>query len=251
MGFHGRTILVTGAASGMGRATTELLSERGATVYAVDRNDAMLAEVCDASDAIARVCDISIPGATESIVGEIVREQGKLDGAVNFAGVLKRTGILDCTDEEYDYVMNVNARGCFFLCRAAARVMKTQGSGSIVNISSIWSEVGAAGVLAYCASKGAVSQITRAAALDLAGTGVRVNEVRPGETNTPMLASERGVALSPQEIAEKLKQIAETIPEGRLAEPVEIARAALFLLSDESSYLQGSSITVDGAFTAC
>lgn len=242
---------MTGAASGMGRATTELLSEQGATVYAVDRNDAMLAEVCDAHDAIARVCDISIPGETESIVGEIVREQGKLDGVVNFAGVLKRTGILDCTDEEYDYVMNVNARGCFFLCRAAARAMKSQGSGSIVNISSIWSEVGAAGVLAYCASKGAVSQITRAAALDLAGTGVRVNEVRPGETNTPMLASERGATLSQQEIDEKLRQIAETIPEGRLAEPVEIAHAALFLLSDESSYLQGSSITVDGAYTAC
>jgi meso-butanediol dehydrogenase/(S,S)-butanediol dehydrogenase/diacetyl reductase len=111
--------------------------------------------------------------------------------------------------------------------------------------------VGAPGVLAYCASKGAVSQITRSAALDLAGTGVRVNEVRPGETNTPMLASERGRALTPTEIDDKLQQIAATIPERRLAEPTEIAAAALFLLSDASSYMQGTSITVDGAYTAC
>ena len=192
MRFQGRAILVTGAASGMGRATTKLLSEQGATVYAVDRNEAMLLEVCEASGAIARVCDIAIPGESDSLVGEIVREQGKLDGVVNFAGVLKRTGILECTDEDFDYVMNVNARGCFFLCRAAARVMKSRGSGSIVNISSIWSEVGAAGVLAYCASKGAVSQITRAAALDLAGTGVRVNEVRPGGTLVVILLCRRG-----------------------------------------------------------
>jgi NAD(P)-dependent dehydrogenase (short-subunit alcohol dehydrogenase family) len=169
----------------------------------------------------------------------------------NFAGVIKRSGVLDCTDEDFDYVMNVNAKGCFNLCRAAGRAMKQQGHGSIVNVSSVWSDVGAAGVLAYCASKGAVSQITRAAAMDLAGSGVRVNEVRPGETNTPMLASERGAELSPQEIENKLEEIAQTIPEGRLAEPAEIARAALFLLSDDASYMQGASITVDGAYTAC
>lgn len=251
MSIRDKVITVTGAASGMGRAATVLLRERGAIVYAVDRNEAALHEVCDETGAIARVVDVSRSADVDMLINGIVAERGRLDGVVNFAGVLKRTGVLDCTDDEFDFVMDVNTKGCFYLCRAAARVMKERGAGSIVNISSIWSEVGAPGVLAYCASKGAVSQITRAAALDLAGTGVRVNEVRPGETNTPMLASERGAELSPREIEEKLEQIAATVPEGRLARPEEIAHAALFLLSDDSSYMQGASITVDGAYTAC
>lgn len=251
MNIKDKVIAVTGAASGMGRAATALLREKGAIVFAVDRNEAGLREICDRSGAIPRVVDISRSADVDALIDGIVAVRGRLDGVVNFAGVLKRTGVLDCTDEEFDFVMDVNVRGCFYLCRAAGRIMKEQGGGSIVNISSIWSEVGAAGVLAYCASKGAVSQITRAAALDLAGTGVRVNEVRPGETNTPMLASERGTELTPREIAVKLEEIAGTIPEGRLADPEEIAHAALFLLSDESSYMQGASITVDGAYTAC
>lgn len=251
MRFQNKTIVVTGAASGMGRATTALLTERGAAVYAVDVNEPLLRQACDTTRATPRVCNISRSSEVDALIAGVVQERGRLDGVVNFAGVLKRTGVLECTDDEFDFVMDVNVKGCFYLCRAAARVMKSQGSGSIVNISSIWSDVGAPGVLAYCASKGAVSQITRAAALDLAGTGVRINEVRPGETNTPMLASERGTTMSPQEIDEKLAEIAKTIPEGRLAEPREIAHAALFLLSDDASYLQGSSITVDGAYTAC
>lgn len=251
MNFKGKVIAITGAASGMGRAATEMLAERDAIVYAVDRNEAALHDVCDATGAFARICDVSRSADVDAMIAGIVEEQGKIDGVVNFAGVLKRTGVLECTDEEFDFVMDVNAKGCFYLCRAAARVMKGQGYGSIVNVSSIWSDVGATGVIAYCASKGAVSQITRAAALDLAGTGVRVNEIRPGETNTPMLASERGAEMSRQEIEDKLDQIAKTIPEGRLAEPAEIARVALFLLSDESSYMQGAGITVDGAYTAC
>lgn len=251
MSFQGSIIAVTGAASGMGRATVGLLAGKGATVYAIDINEPRLRDACDETGAFARVCDISNSAAVDALIDNIVDEQGCLDGLVNFAGVLKRTGVLDCTDDEFDFVMNVNVKGCFYLCRAAARKMKSQGRGSIVNVSSIWSDVGAAGVLAYCASKGAVSQITRSAALDLAGSGVRINEVRPGETNTPMLASERGSTLSRSEIDEKLVAIAKTIPEGRLAEPAEIARVAMFLLSDDASYMQGTSITVDGAYTAC
>lgn len=251
MNLANKTIVVTGAASGMGRAATDMLRDEGATVYAADWKREPLEESCRANGAIPCVTDVSSSAECDELVARAAREQGTLDGVVNFAGVLKRTGVLDCTDEEFDFVLDVNVKGCFYLCRAAARVMKRQGHGSIVNISSIWSDIGAAGVVAYCASKGAVSQITRSAALDLAGSGVRVNEVRPGETNTPMLASERGKTLSEREIDEKLAAIAATIPEKRLAEPREIAAAALFLLSDASSYMQGSSITVDGAYTAC
>jgi len=251
MTCENKIVIVTGAASGMGLATTRLLRDQGATVYAVDRQEVALQAVCAACGAIPSVVDITSSRACDELVARVVEEQGRLDGIANFAGVLKRTGILDCSDEEFDFVMETNVKGCFYLCRAAARVMVAQGAGSIVNISSIWSDVAAPGVLAYCVSKGAVSQITRSAALDLAGTGVRVNEVRPGETKTPMLASERGRALTPEEIDGKLQQIAATIPEQRLAEPEEIAAAALFLLSDASSYMQGASITVDGAYTAC
>jgi len=245
-----KIFIVTGAASGMGRAATEMLRAEGAMVYAADRQQDTLEQSCLSCGALPRVVDISISAECDLLVSNVVDEQGRLDGIVNFAGVLKRTGILDCSNEEFDFVIDVNVKGCFYVCRAAARVMKAQGFGSIVNISSIWNDVGAAGVLAYCASKGAVSQITRSAALDLAGSGVRVNEVCPGETNTPMLASERGFAMSQQDIDGKLEEIAATIPEKRLAEPREIAAAVLFLLSDASSYMQGSSITVDGGYKA-
>lgn len=251
MTLKDKVIIVTGAASGMGRATTEMLRAEGALVYAADRHHERLERICSKTGAVPCVIDVSNSSECDALVARVVQERGQLDGTVNFAGVLKRTGILECSDDEFDFVLDVNVKGCFYLCRAAARVMKRQGYGSIVNISSIWSDVGAAGVLAYCASKGAVSQITRSAALDLAGSGVRVNEIRPGETDTPMLASERGRTLTQQEIDEKLEQIAATIPEKRLAEPREIAAAALFLLSDASSYMQGSSITVDGGYTAC
>lgn len=251
MTLKDKVIIVAGAASGMGRACTGLLCNEGALVYAADRQQQPLDACCAMTGASPVVTDISRSAACDELVTRVVEARGRLDGIVNFAGVLKRTGILDCTDDEFDFVMDVNVKGCFYLCRAAARVMKAQGFGSIVNVSSIWSDVGAAGVLAYCASKGAVSQITRSAALDLAGSGVRVNEVRPGETNTPMLASERGRALTQAELEATLQQIADTIPEKRLAEPREIAAAAVFLLSDASSYMQGSSITVDGGYTAC
>lgn len=251
MSFHEKIIIVCGAASGMGAATVRLLRAQRATVIAADRDAARLEEICRETGARPYELDVRDSYDCDILVEETHARLQRLDGLVNFAGVIKRTGILDCTDEEFDYVMSVNAAGCFYLCRAAARVMKPQGFGSIVNISSIWSDIGAAGVLAYCASKGAVSQITRSAALDLAGSGVRVNEIRPGETNTPMLASERGYALSDEEIQQKLKEIAAGIPEQRLAEPREIAAAALFLLSDASSYMQGGSITVDGGYSAC
>lgn len=249
--FRESTIIVTGAASGMGRATTLKLSELGATVYAADRNQPALEETCEQSGARACLIDISKSDACNGLIEKAQKEQGKLDGLVNFAGVIKRSGLLECTDAEFDVVMDTNVKACFYLCRAAATQMKKQGAGSIVNVSSIWSDIAAPGVFGYCVSKGAVSQITRSAALDLAGTGVRINEVRPGETNTAMLASERGYTMTQEEIAHKLTSIAASIPEKRLADPNEIADAAIFLLSDQSSYMQGASLTVDGGYTIC
>ncbi len=249
--FSDRTIIVTGAASGMGRATTIELKKLGAHVYAVDRNYSALKDTCEETGAELCEMDIGYSDQCDALIRKAKTERGKLDGIVNFAGVIKRNGLLECTDEEFDFVMNTNVKACFYLCRAAAREMKAQGFGSIVNVSSIWSDIAAAGVFGYCVSKGAVSQITKSAALDLAGTGVRVNEIRPGETNTAMLASERGYKMSQEEIDAKLKEIASSIPEKRLANPSEIAASAIFLLSDQSSYMQGASVTVDGGYTIC
>ena len=248
--YSGKVYIVTGAASGMGKAATHKLLSYGATVYACDWNSQALGVFRDHENIIISPLDVSDSRSCEELVQDIKDRQGRIDGLVNFAGVLKRTGILECTDDEFDYVMQVNVYGCFYMLRAVSRVMRQQGRGSIVNISSIWSDIGAKGVIAYCASKGAVSQLTRSAALDLAGSGVRVNEIRPGETNTPMLASERGNDFSQEQIQQKLKEIAETIPVGRLADPEEIADAALYLLSDRSAYMTGSHITVDGGYTA-
>jgi NAD(P)-dependent dehydrogenase (short-subunit alcohol dehydrogenase family) len=124
--------------------------------------------------------------------------------------------------------------------------MKKQGQGAIINFGSIWGEVGAAGVVAYCASKGAVHQMTRAMALDYVKDGIRINAVCPGEVNTPMLASERSGPVTP----EMMQRLAEAVPLGRMAEPVEIARVVLFIASDAASYMTGAMITVDAGYTA-
>ena len=142
--------------------------------------------------------------------------------------------------------MDVNVNGVFYMSRAAIGPMKKQGSGAIVNFGSIWGGVGAAGVVAYCASKGAVHQITRAMALDHVQDGIRINAVCPGEVNTPMLASERTEPVTP----ELLQALAGTVPMGRLAEPVEIARVVLFLASDAASYMTGALVHVDAGYTA-
>jgi NAD(P)-dependent dehydrogenase (short-subunit alcohol dehydrogenase family) len=143
--------------------------------------------------------------------------------------------------------MAVNVDGVFYMCRAAVGTMKKQGSGAIVNFGSIWGDVGAAGVLAYCTSKGAVHNLTRALALDHVKDGIRINAVCPGEVNTPMLATGRPVPPTPED----LRKLGEAVvPMGRLAEPVEIARVVLFLASDDASYMTGSLVTVDAGYTA-
>jgi len=142
--------------------------------------------------------------------------------------------------------MNVNVTGLFFMSRAAIKVMKQQGSGSIVNFGSIWGGVGATGVIAYCASKGAVHQITKSMALEYVKDNIRINAVCPGEVNTPMLASERKDPVTP----EMMQSLADSVPMGRLAEPEEIARVVLFLASDAASYMTGSLVDVDAGYTA-
>lgn len=247
MDFTDQVAIITGGASGMGAATARELAVAGAQVLIVDRNGDLAAAVADEIGADAPLLgDVSDAAFCELAVQTAVNRYGRLDILINAAGIIVRADALATSDAQWQRVMNVNVNGVFFMSRAAVAVMKRQGKGAIINFGSIWGGVGAAGVVAYCASKGAVHQLTRAMALDHVKDGIRINAVCPGEVNTPMLASERSEPVT----AEILQQIAQSVPLERLAEPVEIARVVLFLASDAASYMTGAMINVDAGYTA-
>ena len=247
MDFAGKVVLVTGAASGMGAATAREFSAAGARVLVVDRNAELAVQVAsDISADPPLIGDVSDSSFCKQAVATAVERYGRLDILVNAAGIIVRADGPGTTDEQWQRIMNVNVNGVFYMSRAAVAVMKEQGSGAIVNFGSIWGEVGAAGVMAYCASKGAVHQITRAMALDHVKDGIRINAVCPGEVDTPMLTSERSAPVTP----EMMQALADSVPMGRLAAPVEIARVVLFLSSDAASYMTGAMVNVDAGFTA-
>ena len=232
----------------MGAATARELSGRGASVVIVDRNADLAREVAKDIDGIPPIVgDVSDSAFCDEAVRVAVDAHGRLDILVNCAGIIVRADAIETTDDDWQEIMNVNINGVFFMSRAAVRQMRKQTHGAIVNFGSIWGDVGATGVVAYCATKGAVHQITRAMALDHVADGIRINAVAPGEVNTPMLAYGRPSPPSPQDL-QKLAN--ETIPMRRLAEPVEIARVAVFLASDEASYMTGAIISVDAGYTA-
>lgn len=248
MDFTGKVVLITGAASGMGAATAREFAAAGAEVEIVDINAELAEKVADEIGAeLPLVGDVSDSAFCSRAVATILERQGRLNVLVNCAGIIFRADAPGTADENWRRVMAVNADGVFYMSRDAVIPMKKQGGGVIINFGSIWGSVGAAGVVAYCASKGAVHQITRAMALDHAKDGIRILAVCPGEVNTPMLASGRPKPPTPED----LKKLAEdTIPMGRLADPVEIARVVLFMASDAASYMTGSLVTVDAGYTA-
>lgn len=248
MNFANKVVLITGGASGMGAATAREFALAGAKVVIVDRNGELAQQVTVEIGATSPlVGDVSDSNFCNRAVETVIERHGRLDVLVNCAGIIVRADAMGTSDEAWRKIMAVNVDGLFFMSRAAIGPMKRQGSGVIINFGSIWGSIGAAGVVAYCATKGAVHQITRAMALDHVKDGIRINGVCPGEVNTPMLASGRP---KPPTL-EELQQLAEaTVPMGRLAEPVEIAKVALFLASDDASYMTGALVAVDAGYTA-
>ena len=239
----GKTALITGAASGIGRATAKLFHAEGAKVAATDRNEAGLADLKPDVDLVLPQ-DVTDEERWRQVIDAAVAAFGRLDILVNSAGVARLGSIETATLDDWRLMNAVNVEGTFLGCREAVRAMKETGGGSIVNLSSVAGIIGDAQTIAYCASKGAVIQITRCMALDHAQENIRINSVCPGEIHTRMvddiLAHRAGDA------AENLKALAAGIPMRRLASPAEVAWCVHFLASDRASYVTGTNLSVDG-----
>jgi NAD(P)-dependent dehydrogenase (short-subunit alcohol dehydrogenase family) len=246
--FRNFTVLVTGGASGMGGQVAKLFAQAGADVLIVDANAELAEQTARAIGANALAGDVSQAGFCNEAVATVVQRTGRLNAVVNAAGIIARKTGVETTDEEWQRAMAVNAGGVFYMSRAAARHMRGRGGGAVVNFGSIWGELGGPGALAYASSKGAVHQVTRTFALELARDGVRLNCVCPGEVDTPMLRSAGRTSpltdLQAQEMGQRV------VPMGRLAQPEEIARVVLFLCSDAASYMTGAMVYVDGGYTS-
>jgi gluconate 5-dehydrogenase len=239
-----KVTMVTGAASGIGRATALMLAERGHQVICTDLPDTKIHEMQDLTGGISITADVRIESEVDALFEGAIKKFGRIDGVVNCAGI--EENFIDAREmslEIFEQTMNTNVTGSFLIARAAGRLMVPQGSGSIVLIGSILSAVGYGGNAAYTASKGAVLQLGKALAVDWSKYGVRVNVIGPGPVATPMSA---------ESLQDPVKSawMKERIPIGRPANPNEIAKACAFLLSDEASFVTGAFIPVDGGWLA-
>jgi len=247
MSFREKSVIVTGATSGIGRATAEAFGREGARLVLVGRDEQALAEVAAAvsspgAAAIPCRADVTAEDAPAAIVGRAVDAFGGLDVLVNAAGIIA-TGALDATtDDVWDQMMAINLRAPFRLMRAASPHLAAR-KGSVVNVSSVNGMRSFAGVLAYCVSKAGVDQLTRCAALELAPLGVRVNAVNPGVTVTNL---HRRSGMPEAQYAAFLERSKTTHPLGRPGNPEEIASLILYLASDRAGWMTGETIPIDG-----
>ncbi|MDT5067331.1 MAG: hypothetical protein QOK02_3486 [Mycobacterium sp.] len=250
--FTNRVALVTGASSGIGRATAIRLAREGAAVALVALPGADLeeaADLCRAAGAAALAIAADVSDSAQVVAAfDRAEELGTPTAVFSNAGISEISPVATTTDDDWLRQVHVNLSGCFYVCREAARRMIPSRRGSIVTTGSELGLLGQAGYVAYTASKGGVLAMTRALAAELAVHGIRVNSVSPGETETPMLTAE--FAAAPDPAAEKAEHEA-SIPLGRIAQPTEIADAVAFLLSDGAGYITGSNLVVDGGRTSC
>ena len=250
MTLAGKTIVITGAGSGIGLAATRRFAADGATV--------VMADVRDASEEAARLAgaghdvrfvatDVSREAEVQALIDGVVSSNGGVDVLVNNAGIVLARTVPDTTLDEWDRLLDVNLKGVFLCSRAVIPVMRQQSRGVIVNVASEQGLVGTATNAAYTATKGGVIQLTKSMAIDHGGEGIRINCVAPGPVKTPMIDAFLASVEDPQE---ELRGFVDATILKRLGRPEEIANVIAFLASDESSYMTGSVVVVDGGLTA-
>lgn len=252
MRFDDKVVLITGGTSGIGRATALLFAREGAKIAVAGRDEGrgqeVVAEITSEGGMAEFVrCDVRLVDDCRRAVETTVRAFGRLDVLFNNAGVYMANTVVDCTEEEWDLTVDIGLKGTYLMSRFAIPAMVAQGGGAIVNNASGWGLVGGDRAAAYCAAKGGVVVLTKAMAIDHARQGIRVNCVCPGDVDTPMLpedARRRGLAW------EAYLAGAAQRPMGRIGRPEEVARAVLFLASEEASFITGAALPVDGGGVA-
>ena len=248
MRLEGKVAIITGAASGLGQATALLFAREGAKVVIADINEVGAAETLDQIEAaggkglVVRT-DVTSAKDTERMVEKTVQTYGKLDILFNNAGIAMRLPVVELAEADWERCIDINLKGVFLCSKYALPEMIKNGGGSIINMSSIYGIVGARTRAAYAASKGGVANLTRSMALDYAKYNVRVNCICPGFVETPLF---KGVVRTQAEY----EALVNLHPMGRLGLPIEIAYGALYLASDESSFVTGIALPIDGGYTA-
>jgi 3-oxoacyl-[acyl-carrier protein] reductase len=237
--FTGRTVIVTGAARGIGRAIGEQFHTAGASVYLVDLDDKAVELAAKEIGAIGLAADVSDTGQVARVVERVIADTGRLDVLVNNAGILRDGMLWKLTDEDFESVMAVHAGGTFRFTRAAVPHFRRQGSGRIINITSYTGLHGNPGQSNYAMAKAGIIGFTKTAAKELAPFGITVNAISPN-AQTRMIAS-----IPPA----KLAQLTTAIPIGRFADPAEMAAAVAFLASDPAAYITGVVLPVDGGIS--
>jgi NAD(P)-dependent dehydrogenase (short-subunit alcohol dehydrogenase family) len=238
MRLANKVAIVTGGSRGIGRAISELFAAEGASVIVGDLD---ISDGFEDQTITARRLDVTDENSWRELVDEVVGSHGRIDVLVNNAGGVGSYEPIDAIAlDDWHRIIALNQTGPFLGMRAVIPHMKRAGKGSIINVSSIWGISGAAGVAAYTASKGAVRLMSKNAALSYVGDGIRVNSLHPGIIDTPMIAAQDpGITAA----------VVAATPMKRLGRPMEIATGALFLASDESSYMTGAELVIDGGYT--
>ena len=256
MRLKDKVALITGAASGIGRATAALFGQEGAKVMCADMDgegaERVAHQIADSGEAASLQADVRQGSDVERMVRGTVERYGRLDVLVNSAGILFSLPVTQVPEEEWDRLIDTNLKGVFLGCKYAIPEMVKRGGGSIVNTASIAGLRGSAWMSTYSTSKGGVVMMTKSLAVEWAAQNVRVNAVCPGVIRTPMTdkAIEQGGALFGNTPEETWERLAQAHPLGRVGEAEEVARAVLFLASDEAWFITGVALSVDGGMAA-